>query len=186
MSSPLARSFVTLKEMLHDRNIDTSSLDAISNTELEIMNKVNPIFSIPVNANLHIVYHMHQKFKLLELKKIIDPERKPIFIFKEKINTLNIKNLKQETGESGMEIFEMKDILINISKHQLVPKHEIMSEADVKSLLDMYQLKQRSMLPIISKSDPMARYLDVKSGDIVKVTRPSLSAGEAIVYRYCV
>lgn len=186
MLSPLVRSFITLKEMLQDRDIDTSELNKISDAELESMHKVKPIFSIAVNDKVNIIYHMNQKFQITAIKKIIEPERKSIFVFKEKINTLNIKNLKELTGEIGMEIFGLKELLINISKHQLVPKHEIMSEQDIKLLLEKYQLKQRSMLPIIQKTDPMARYLDVKSGDIVKVTRPSLSAGEAIVYRYCV
>jgi DNA-directed RNA polymerase subunit H (RpoH/RPB5) len=186
MLSHIVRSFITLKEMMKDRNVDISNLDSISHTELETMYKINPVFSISVNKNLSVIYHMSQKFTINSIKKILIPECKTIFIFKEKINTLNIKNLKELTGEQGMEIFTLKELLINISKHKLVPKHEILSENEVKDLLDKYQLKQKTMLPIIQKTDPMARYLDVKAGEIVKVTRPSQSAGDAIVYRYCV
>lgn len=49
-------------------------------------------------------------------------------------------------------------------------------------MMNIYQIKQKSQLPIILRTDPMAKYLDVKSGDVVKVTRISPSAGETIVY----
>ena len=40
-------------------------------------------------------------------------------------------------------------------------------------------------LPLILKSDPMSRYLGLKNGDIIKITRNSQSSGEYIVYRCC-
>lgn len=178
------RTFITLKEMLNDRKVDTSNLDCISDAELEIMYRTNKIFSIQVNENFKIIYYMNSKFKINDLKKLIDNEEKIIIIFKEKINNLNIKNLKEY--EANIELFLIKELLINISKHTLVPKHEIIKDPEeISKILTQFQLKTKSQLPIILRSDPMARYLDIKSGDIVKITRNSPSAGEAIVYRYC-
>ena len=181
----VVKCYITLKEMLVDRNVNIDMLDTVSDTELNIMSKINKIFSIQVNKNTKIVYYTNPKFKINDLKKYFVDDEHVILVFKEKINNLNIKNLKEQTNVT-IEIFMMKELQYNISKHVLVPKHEIVHDnEEIESLLNTYQLK-KNQLPIILKTDPMARYLDVKAGEIVKVTRKSPSAGEAILYRYCV
>jgi len=181
----IVKSYITLKEMLVDRGVNIDNLSAISDTELNIMSKANKIFSLQVNEKFKIVYYINTKFKINDLKKYFDDDEHIILVFKEKINNLNIKNLKELTNVS-IEIFMIKELQFNISRHILVPKHEIVrDEKEIETMLDTYQLK-KNQLPILLKMDPMARYLDVKAGDIVKITRNSPSAGEAILYRYCV
>jgi DNA-directed RNA polymerase I, II, and III subunit RPABC1 len=181
----VVKSYITLKEMLVDRGTNIDMLNTISDTELNIMSKINKIFSIQVNEDTKIVYYTNPKFKINDLKKYFTDDDHIIMVFKEKINNLNIKNLKEQTNVT-IEIFMMKELQYNISRHVLVPKHEIVHDNDeIDSLLNIYQLK-KNQLPIILKTDPMARYLDVKAGNVVKITRKSPSAGEAILYRYCV
>jgi DNA-directed RNA polymerase subunit H (RpoH/RPB5) len=181
----IVKSFITLKEMLDDRKYNAEMLNAISDVELDVMSKTNKIFSIQVNDNTKIVYYINSKFKINDLKKYFIDNEHVILVFKEKINNLNIKNLREQTNVT-IEIFMMKELQYNISKHTLVPKHEIVDdEKEIDTILNTYQLK-KNQLPIILKTDPMARYLDVKAGDIVKITRNSPSAGEAIIYRFCV
>lgn len=182
----VVKSFITLREMLIDREIDISNLDNISDTEIEIMARTNKIFSFNVNENFKIIYYMNPKFKINDLKKYFGDEEKIIIIFKEKINNLNIKNLK-DFENINIEIFILKELLFNISKHILVPKHEIIKdEEEINMIMETYQLKSKTQLPIILKTDPMSRYLDIKAGDIIKITRKSPSAGLAVIYRYCV
>ena len=181
----VVRTFITVKEMLSDRMIDIDNLDSISDQELTMMSKKFNIFTLDVTKTFKIIYYLNNKFKINDLKKFIEDNDKIIIIFKEKINNLNIKNLK-ELNVVGLETFTIKELLFNISRHDLVPKHEVIKDDEVKKMMDEYQIKQKSQLPIILRTDPMAKYLDVKSGDVVKVTRVSPSAGETIVYRYCV
>lgn len=181
----IINSYITLKEMLTDRKINIANLDAISKEELGIMTKANKIFSLKVNEDISVIYYTNPKFKINDLKKYLDDSKHIILIFKEKINNLNIKNIKENT-DVFVEIFMLKELQYNISKHVLVPKHEIVDNIEeIEKILSTYQVK-KNQLPIILKTDPMARYLDVKTGDIVKITRNSPSAGEAILYRYCV
>ena len=181
----LIKSYVTLKEMLTDRGIDTSRLDAISDIELNTMFKVHKIFALEINDNMKIVYHINTKFKINELKKYLGDNEHVIIVFKEKINNLNIKNMRDQSNVC-IEIFMMKELQFNISKHILVPKHEIVrDQSEIADLLTTYKMS-KNKLTIILHSDPMARYLNVKVGEIVKITRDSPSAGIAIVYRYCV
>ncbi len=69
--------------------------------------------------------------------------------------------------------------------HSLVPKHEILSEKEAEELLKTLKIKKEN-LPKIKVSDPVIRLIKGKVGDIVKITRKSLTAGEAVVYRVVV
>lgn len=184
-TNELIQSFVTLKEMLVDRGINIDRLNSISDKELDTMSKVHKIFSLDVSDKLKIVYHINTKFKINELKKFMNDDEHIIIVFKEKINNLNIKNMREQSNIQ-IEIFMMKALQYNISKHVLVPKHEIVKDTEeIDNLLNTYKLR-KNQLPIILHTDPMARYLNIKVGEIVKIIRSSPSAGEAIVYRYCV
>jgi DNA-directed RNA polymerase subunit H len=72
-----------------------------------------------------------------------------------------------------------------VSDHILVPKHEKLSQAKAKELLGRYNI-QPQQLPKIHVSDPAIAELDVKVGDIIRVTRKSPTIGEAIYYRVVV
>ncbi|MEM2920858.1 MAG: DNA-directed RNA polymerase subunit H [Candidatus Bathyarchaeia archaeon] len=45
---------------------------------------------------------------------------------------------------------------------------------------------QPYQLPFIKISDPQARALKAKAGDIIKIIRTSPTAGEAVAYRYVI
>jgi len=70
----------------------------------------------------------------------------------------------------------------NITKHKLVPKHSKLSESEKEKVLEAYGITIKQ-LPKISKEDPAIKSFDVKNGDIIKIERPSKTAGTAIYYR---
>jgi len=67
-------------------------------------------------------------------------------------------------------------------KHQLVPKHTKISEAEKKRLLEKYGVNQAA-LPKIFKSDSAIAKMELKAGDIIKIERPSRTAGLTQYYR---
>jgi DNA-directed RNA polymerase I, II, and III subunit RPABC1 len=72
-------------------------------------------------------------------------------------------------------------------EHVLVPKHEVVPEDKHDELLKTYRMKSKTNLPIIRfHEDIIARILGLIPGSIVKITRPSPSAGEYVLYRVCV
>ncbi len=71
---------------------------------------------------------------------------------------------------------------LDISKHELVPKHEVLSEEEAKELLDKLNIS-RGQLPKIYKNDPMVKKIKASVGDIICITRKSKTAGESKYYR---
>ena len=73
--------------------------------------------------------------------------------------------------------------MVENTKHVLVPKHNKISEAERKELLEKYGLQGIREIPRIVEKDPGLFGLDVKEGDIVRVTRKSPTAGQVLFYR---
>jgi DNA-directed RNA polymerase subunit H len=70
----------------------------------------------------------------------------------------------------------------DISTHNLVPRHEVLNEKQVKQLLEEYHVILQK-LPKILKDDPSIEQLTPNVGDVIKITRTSRSAGVATYYR---
>uniref|UniRef100_A0AAZ3Q831 DNA-directed RNA polymerases I, II, and III subunit RPABC1 n=1 Tax=Oncorhynchus tshawytscha TaxID=74940 RepID=A0AAZ3Q831_ONCTS len=69
-----------------------------------------------------------------------------------------------------LEQFLQQELLINITEHE------------IPSLTVEVKLKE-SQLPRIQAGDPVARYFGLKRGQVVKIIRPSETAGRYITYR---
>ena len=81
-----------------------------------------------------------------------------------------------------IETFSLNELVVNITEHELVPKHILLSPEEKKTLLERYRIKD-SQLPKIFVTDPVAKYLGLKKGEVVKIVRVSETAGRYITYR---
>jgi DNA-directed RNA polymerase subunit H (RpoH/RPB5) len=73
----------------------------------------------------------------------------------------------------------------DITKHRLVPFHETISEKEREEIFKKYNIKQ-DQLPRILDTDPVAIAIGAKPGQIVKITRKSQTAKQAVAYRLVV
>ena len=73
----------------------------------------------------------------------------------------------------------------DVLTHQLVPKHEVLSENEIEQVLNDFKLT-RDQLPKILITDPTVKRIDGKPGDVIKITRESPTAGESVFYRLVV
>ncbi len=93
---------------------------------------------------------------------------------------------ERERRKLRVSFFSIETLVINPMKHVLVPKHQIVDSEYHKELMESLYITSKSKFPEIKfHIDPIARCIGAVPGDIVKITRPSASAGESIIYRVC-
>ncbi|KAH0570263.1 RNA polymerase II subunit Rpb5a [Spironucleus salmonicida] len=82
------------------------------------------------------------------------------------------------------EVFSHDRLIFNITKHFLVPKHTLLTETEKLQILKTYKVSE-DQLPVIEKTDPVARYLGLDQRNVVMITRISENSGKYINFRIC-
>ena len=93
------------------------------------------------------------------------------------------KNLDKR--DEDLQIFHMNRLISNITRHVLVPKHELLNKDEKLEIKKEFKLPSLDKLPHILDTDPIAKYYNMRHGDVCKIYRPSKNAGLHICYRYC-
>ncbi|OUM61672.1 hypothetical protein PIROE2DRAFT_62357 [Piromyces sp. E2] len=110
---------------------------------------------------------------------------KGIIVYQKNLTPSAQKVITQMAPKYLIEIFSDSELLVNITRHSLVPKHVVLTNDEKKMLLERYKLKELQ-LPRIQPSDPVARYYGLRKGQVVKILRSSETAGRYITYRLCI
>ncbi len=74
---------------------------------------------------------------------------------------------------------------LDIQKHDLVPKHEILNDDEKEEFIKNLDYDKENLPKILIK-DPVAKDIDAKEGDILRITRESQTAGTFETYRLVV
>jgi DNA-directed RNA polymerase I, II, and III subunit RPABC1 len=167
-----------VKEMLNDRGIDvcnippyTEDLDSFYCSCLKVY------FSEPKLG----IKHMKEITNDLELEKI----NHAIIIFETSITPSAKQYLDEISKTFEIELFKHIELKFNVTKHSLVPKHELLDDKSKHTFCKAHKVMEKN-LPRILVTDPIARYYNMKKGQFVKITRFSETAGTFVTYRVCV
>jgi DNA-directed RNA polymerase I, II, and III subunit RPABC1 len=84
------------------------------------------------------------------------------------------KKIIEESPDLNMELFSVDELQYNITKHYLVPQHQLAFKKGTKDYI-AFKKKYNMIenLPVILKTDAVARFYAFQKGDIIKITRPN-------------
>jgi DNA-directed RNA polymerase subunit H len=201
-SVEIANSVRVVFEMLVDRGFSKSDLTPLLQiSENTVHPDVRFMIDLPdakigrSKANIAILFDTSAKFVSKDVSELLSKESKfnkedngdsIIYIFKAPLNTADIKkiNLLEVPKKHKKEIFSLLELQFNKSKHFLVPKHELINNTeDIDRIVEQHCIKLKTQFPHILKNDPMCKYLNGMSGDLIKVYRVSPTSATTIVYR---
>ena len=201
-----SRSVIT--EMLEMRGFDVEAYKNFSLNEIEAMFKATEkktsaeLGSLDMTVlnklggKMYVKYLMASKLRTSNFKTLIDEMLDTllesgdeiIFILKDTVNNMDTFDSMLETYLSVngvfIQIFSLDNLLFNITKHTLVPKMRIVSPQEKNEVLDRFSANPAQM-PQILKSDPQAKFLGVRKGDMCEIIRASETAGNSVTYRMC-
>jgi len=124
----------------------------------------------------------HCKTYAARMRESNPPVRNAIIVVRGKFSNFAKLSLQELGPQLTIEHFRDEELMVDITEHELVPHHQLLTDADKAALLDRYTLKP-DQLPRIQAGDPIARFLGLKRGEVVKINRPSETAGRYVTYR---
>jgi DNA-directed RNA polymerase subunit H (RpoH/RPB5) len=186
-NNAVEKSFTTIRQMLKDRGDDTTSLGTVSSQDLIAISASRNVFHIDLESCAHrIIYNMNAKFKLADVRKLLEDDAHTVYIIVTRDKPTHPGRKGVDELKKDVQFFDLRELQYNVSRHQLVPPHDpIRDDKIIDDIVARYRLKSRFHMPLILSTDPMARYLALKHGQIVRITRSSPSAGTYVLYRCC-
>ncbi|KRX19122.1 DNA-directed RNA polymerases I, II, and III subunit RPABC1 [Trichinella nelsoni] len=140
--------------------------------------------------NLFVYFADEKKVGIKTIKNVClrlqsENMSRAIMIVQEPMTAIARHSVADLSPKYRLEQFLEAELMVNIIRHELVPRHVIMSSKEKDELLDRYKIKEHQ-LPRIQSTDPIARYYGVVRGQVFKIIRPSETAGYYVSYRVVV
>jgi len=203
----IIKSRPIILEMIKSRGYNIDKYSNYSIKEIEVMiNSMPSKISIELSpldmsfnkedGNLIVKYITNAKVRASNISSLIyemveeklQPNDTLVLLVNDNVSsdslTETINNF-QKKQKKFIQIFNIESLMFNITQHILVPHHEIMNQTETANIMSKYNIQNLLQLPLILQSDPVAKFIGAKRGDIVKITKPSETAGEYVNYRLC-
>jgi len=193
------RSRLTLLDILEERGYETEPFRKLSPDEIAAaVPNIDGLFSLSFTAKKKDAADpktclvRYGKFSRQKLSNMFDdyPDETVaetiVMMFEPVVDLHHQLALRLYMGKQRIRIsfFSIFQLVNNPMKHFLVPKHEIVPVADEKAIMEKHHMLSKSKFPMIRfHVDPIVRLLGAVPGNLIKITRPSLSAGVYEFYR---
>ncbi|KAF5729314.1 RNA polymerase II fifth largest subunit putative isoform 2 [Tripterygium wilfordii] len=185
----------TVLEMLRDRGYDVADAELIrSQTEFRAVFGEDPDLE---RLRIRVSLRSDPRKKILVIFMGTNVITKPsiralrgqilheqlhglILILQSKMNAFARKEL--QTFGFKVEIFQITDLLSNVTKHLLMPKVEVLTAEEKIMLMKKYKLEDKQ-LPQMLATDAVARYYGLEKGNVVKFSYAGGLADSIETYR---
>lgn len=102
------------------------------------------------------------------------------------ISQLNLIDKILQKKKGMLQYFQLNELQFNPTKHQLVPPHRKLTNEETTEIMNKYLIKNKLQMPIILRTDVIAKWLGLKQGEIVEITRFNENSGKSYYYRCCI
>ena len=102
------------------------------------------------------------------------------------ITQLNLIDKVLHKKKGMLQYFQLNELQFNPTKHQLVPPHRKLNTDETTEIMNKYLIKNKLQMPIILRTDVIAKWLGLKQGEIVEITRFNENSGKSYYYRCCI
>jgi len=173
----------TIHEMLFDRGFDTIDTENVDRI----------VASSTANGNRVLVYFIYDpKVSVKNMKNMRemlddDPTKYTVLIlvYKATITSFAKQFIATDVNDLNVQVFSESELSFNVTKHELVPKHDVLSLEERAAVVRYYKTGLR-YFPLLLSTDPVARYYGALPGTMMRITRDSPTAGKYTLYRVVV
>ena len=125
---------------------------------------------------------------LYYIENVLEKKDNLIIITEDEPNDSILTKVKYLFDRDGIFVIihNIKRLQYNMLEHNLVPKCNVLNDAEKNEFLKKYNIKNNDQIPEISRFDPQALVMCIRPGDITKFTRKSITSLENEYYRVCV
>ena len=173
----------TLYEMLFDRGynkIDSQQED----------DKVIIAINENTNKRIFVYFVSDAKVSVKKVKAIRDLMAESVdkyaclcLVYKNTITTFAKQFIATDIDPNlHVQAFSEKELIFNVTKHELVPKFNILTSEEKRDVVQKYKTTSKHF-PRMHTTDPISRYYGLLPGAMVKVTRKSPTALSYESYR---
>ena len=155
------------------------------------------------SEKLYVKYRLDSKFKgtaslttqIIEIyEKYLTPKDTLIILNVQRVSMkIGVKDKVDEEFVNDLlirknyyvQVFGLENFLINVSHHQFVPKHTVLSKQETQDVLTKYNCTNKN-IPTIKRDDAQAKYIGLRPKQICKINVDNVSSGTTEKYRFCV
>lgn len=185
------RHLDTIREMIYnDRQWlqDTYSEPDINTIKDHLSTRQQASFYLDTERKYAVFMKTPKSFKKHDYQKIVGTIDKNtvehVIVITEDKPSTDTKKIIQEliAPTVKVEMFRLIELSKNLSKHALIPPHEIIRDQEqIQAILDANNIQSLASLSMILTSDFMARYLYAQKGELMKIHRD-----DGVCYRHVV
>jgi DNA-directed RNA polymerase subunit H (RpoH/RPB5) len=189
-----------IKTMLNEQyNNKFNTLPDIGPLDI-MLEKTNVISGNSEKEKIYVKYRLDGKFKgTTSLNAQINDIYDKFLTTKDTLIILNINRVLMKIGvkDKGdddqhlfitksyfVQLFGLENFLFNVSRHQYVPKHRILSKQETIDFLAKFNITLKN-IPTIKRDDPQAKYIGLRPKQVCEITAENITSGTTQRYRVC-
>lgn len=182
-----SRALDTLKIILKNRGVEDAQYEAVSNayqeTYMYTYGGVLVIFSEKTRLS-------EKDFNnYIEFAEVNGFTNGIVMIVDSKPSASVLNVIRRHIAEPAnviVQVFELRHLQLDISAHRKVPKHRILMQDEIDSVLKEFHASSPSVFPKIDSQDPMVRWIGARPGNVLEITGLCEASGDNRRYRLCV